>query len=411
MGYGLAELARLAAAERAELLVGEGPADPLRAVSALRRDRPDLSPDLASAVIAQRGYQSRAAAIGALPAGGPWLTTEVGLEQSTRPAVAERRAATLASAGVASVVDATAGIGMDARACLHAGLQVVALERDEVTSAVCRANLDLAAERSGVQVRVQCADATLPGAIAEAAGSLPAPVAVFVDPARRGASRPVDGTRSRSERDRNLWSPPWSFIEGLRDAFDYVAVKAPPGLVPDARWKAEWIAVADTVVECALYSPAACRNEARRATILNTASLWSMAFGMDASRPPAGGLRDFLAEVHPVARRTGVIARLCTDAPGLAPVTNSSMWMSNQLPVPHGVPLRWFEVLGSTTLRGISHLCRDHGIDRVALKTREATRRQTEIRARIDLPDGDEFAIVAIADLPDYVLVRRMPQM
>lgn len=411
MSHGLAELARLPATERKILLEIEDPADPLRAVSALRRDRPDLSPELVSAVVAQRGYQARATAGGLLPPGGPWLTTAVGLEQATRPVVAEHRAATLAAAGIASVVDATAGIGMDSRAFLYAGLEVVALERDDVTAQVCRANLDLAVELSGGRGRVSCTDATIPGAITAAAASLPPPVAVFVDPARRGVARPVDGTRSRSERDRNLWSPPWSFVDGLRQGFDYIAVKAPPGFNPDAWWKAEWIAIADTVVECALYSEASCRDAQRRVTILDSRLPWSMSFEIDARRPPARGLQGYLAEVHPVARRAGAIAHLCADSPGLAPVTESSLWLSNQAPAPLTVPLRWFEVLGSTSLAGIPRLCRDHGVDRVALKTREATRRQIDIRTRIDLPDGDEFAVVAIAELPEYVLVRRMRPM
>ena len=90
---GLGELARLPEDVRTTLLSDAAELDdPLRAVSALRRDRPDLSPALASAVVAQRGYRAKGLASGALPGDGPWLSTEVGLEQATRPEVAEHRA-------------------------------------------------------------------------------------------------------------------------------------------------------------------------------------------------------------------------------------------------------------------------------------------------------------------------------
>ena len=405
---GLVELARLPEDVRADLLSGAADLDdPLRAVSALRRDRPDLSPALASAVIAQRGYRAKGLASGALPGDGPWLTTEVGLEQATRPEVAEHRARTLAAAGVRGVVDASAGIGMDARAFLAAGLDVVAFERDPVTFEVCRANLDHVQRSLPGRSRVECADSTQEGVMAAAAETLPAPVAVFVDPGRRSSIRPVDGSRSRSERDRQLWSPPWSFVEELRAKFDYVAVKTPPGFSPDERWKAEWVAVGPSVVECALYSPRASMEAPRLATILGDQASWTLGFDNDARRPAPSGLHDFLAEVHPVARRTGAIARMCDDDPNLAPVTDVTMWLTSDAPGSRTPAMRWFAVLGYGSLEELVSLCRKRGIERVALKTAESKRPQADVRERIGLPDGDEYAIVVVAGLRDYVLVRR----
>ena len=405
---GLVQLTRLPNSARAELLAGSPEVDPLLAVTALRRERPDLSPELASAVVAQRGYQAKGRASGTLPEGGPWLTTEVGLEQASRPEVAARRAATLAAAGVRSVVDASAGIGIDARGFLEAGLAVVAIERDPVTFEVCRANLGHAVELFGTSARVENADSTQVGVITAAVESLPSPVAVFIDPARRGPHRPVDGSRSRSERDRQLWSPPWSFVDELRRQFEWVAVKTPPSFTPDAQWKAEWVAVGTSVVECALYSPQAAKGGAHRATILSDDVEWSLGFDIGAQRPVPSGLRSFLAEVHPVARRAGAIAEICSNAPDLAPVTDSTMWLTAGSPEPTSPALRWFEVLGSGSLDQLTAMCRDQGIDRVALKTLESKRSQREIRARIGLLDGDEFAIVVIDGLGDHVLVRRM---
>lgn len=407
---GLVQLARLPVSDRSALLAGSSVDDPLRAVTELRRQRPDLSPALVSAVVAQRGYQAKALAARALPPDGPWLTTEVGLEQATRPAVAGRRADTLVAAGVRAVVDATAGIGMDSRAFLAAGLEVVAIERDPATFEVCRANLEHAGQIFATKARVVCADSTGSGVIASAMDGLPSPVAVFVDPARRGSHRPVDGSRSRSERDRRLWSPPWSFVEELHDQFAHVAVKAPPGFTPDSWWKAEWIAVGTTVVECALYSPKASTGAVRQSTLLDNGDSWTLTFGVDDQRPPPSGLAGYLAEVHPVARRGGAISRICTDEPALAPVTDSTMWLTADSPVLVNPVLRWFEVLGSGSLDDLAAMCRAMTIEGVALKTAESRKAQHEIRRRLGLADGDEYAVVVIDGLRDCVLVRRMRQ-
>lgn len=405
---GLVQLARLQMSDRTSLLAVSSGGDPLKAVTELRRERPDLSPELASAVVAQRGYQAKALAADALPPDGPWLTTEVGLEQATRPAVARHRARTLERAGVRSVIDASAGIGMDSRAFLEVGLEVVAFERDPLTFEVCRANLEQAAHAFGGHASVVCADSTSPDLITSAMDDMPAPAAVFVDPARRGSHRPVDGGRSRSERDRQLWSPPWSFVEQLRDRFAYVAVKTPPGFPPDTKWKAEWIAVGATVVECALYSPQASTGAVRQSTLLDDGDSWTLTFGMDDPRPAPSALSRYLAEVHPVARRRGAIARICSDVSALAPVTDSTMWLTAESPVHISPMLRWFEVLGSGSLDDLAASCQAMGIGGVALKTAESRKSQHDIRRRLGLADDNEFAIVAIDGLRDYVLVRRM---
>lgn len=405
---GLVQLARLPESHISALLNAPSGGDSLKAVTALRRERPDLSPELVSAVIAQREYQTKGRRAGALPPGDPWLTTEVGLEQATRPEVARRRADTLSAAGIRSVVDATAGIGIDSWAFLTAGLEVVAFEQDPVTFEVCRANLEYAQESIAAQARVVCADSTQPGVIATALEGLPDPAAVFIDPARRGSNRPVDGSRSRSERDRRLWSPPWSFVEHVRRNFQHVAVKTPPGFTPDDRWKAEWIAVGRTVAECALYSPHASPGAMRQSTLLDDGNSWTLEFDIDAARPQPSTLARFLAEVHPVARSNGALARICSDAPGLAPVTQSTMWLTADSPAPTSPVLRWFEVLGSGSLDDLRSLCGAMSIDHVALKTAESKMPQREIRSRLGLPDGDEYAVVVLEGLRDYVLVKRM---
>jgi hypothetical protein len=416
---GLVELAQLPPKVRRELLGrelldrelldrGSSPTDPLAAITHLRRDRPDLSPELASAVIAQRGYQQRARDKELLPAGGPWLTTAVGLEQATRAAVAAHRAQRLANAGIASVVDIGAGIGMDACAFLAAGLDVAAIEKDPTTAHVCRANTQLAAEIHTRHATVECADATRPGVIAKLMAQLPHPVALFVDPARRSDVRPIDGSRAPTERDPERWSPPWSFIENLRSDYEHVAVKAPPSFDPYAQasrhhasqelntidWTTEWVGLDWSAIECALYSPALHPTPHRAAAILTQHGAWTLSFDSVGPRPDSAGLLGFLAELHPVLRRSGALARL--SELGMHPVTDSTWWLTADEPFDLGPALRWYQVLTSGSLAEVPALCHAYGVSHIAVKSAESRQPIEQIRRRIRLPDGDNYAAIFI---------------
>ncbi|MCP4894158.1 MAG: SAM-dependent methyltransferase, partial [Actinomycetales bacterium] len=112
---GLVQLARTPLPERQALLTSAlslPTLDPLAAVNTLRREHPDLHPSVCSALVTQQQLLLAGADRGLIDATGLWMTTPVGLEQASRPQVALRRASLLASAGIRSVVDATAGIGV-----------------------------------------------------------------------------------------------------------------------------------------------------------------------------------------------------------------------------------------------------------------------------------------------------------
>ena len=118
--------------------------------------------------------------------------TRDGLEQATRARVAAHRAARVALARPASVLDLGCGIGGDLVAFARAGLLVAGVDRDEVRAEVARANL--AALGLGGAVRWP----------RRSPWTAPPFGLVFADPARRTARGRVF--------DADGWSPPWSFV-------------------------------------------------------------------------------------------------------------------------------------------------------------------------------------------------------
>lgn len=405
---GLVALARLPAARRRELLnpeadgAGDG-LDPLAAVSRFRRDHPELPEHLSSAVIGQRSLIRVGSERGLIPGDGTWLTTPVGLEQSSRPEVATRRASMVASLGVRSVVDCTAGIGIDAAAFAEGGMSVTAIERDPVTAAVCAANVEGTTLPASLQARVVCSDATESDVVVQAATGMPSPVAVFVDPSRRGQARPIDGSRARPERDPELWSPPWSFVESLRDTFDVVAAKAPGSFTPAPHWSCEWIGVADSVVECAVYSHTPDSfSSTRQATLLGDSAREPLTYPVDGREAPIGSLQEFLGEPHPVFRRS--IAALCER--GAHAVHQHSSWITSTDSQIEGV--RWYRLLAKAPLKTIGATAKAHGIAAVAIKSKESRQPLDSIRKRIGLPDGDQHAVIVAAGVDQALLVERI---
>ncbi len=383
--------------ERWELISPAPEPDPWRAIEQVRRAHPNFSADFAAAVATQRELGHRARADGSIPP-GPWLLTRNGAQQSTHLAVATRRARHLAAAGAASVVDATAGLGVDAWACAAAGMQVLAIERDPLTAELCRANLPEAtvvnADATEIDVR----------ALPEY-NRLVEPVCWLVDPARRGLAQRVDGTRAAPERDPDRWSPPWSFVERLRTEHAWVAAKAPGGFTPAAHWSAEWVGIWDYVVECAVYSlPMPALQHFRQATLLD-----GLADGTDLTHAvdddtaaPIGPLAEFVGEPHPVFHRA--LPELC--AAGARRVSASSNWITADKANIPGV--RWFRILDTAPAKGLRALARDHGIESVAIKSRESTAPLGTWRARIGLSDGNRYAVIIARELPEVILAERL---
>jgi SAM-dependent methyltransferase len=182
--------------------------------------------------------------------------TRAGLEQATRPEVADHHAQRFLQAEARRVVDLGCGIGSDSLAFARAGLDVVAVDVDPATAAVAQANLAGRAE-------VICADAS------DVAEQLITPgVGVFCDPARRN-----DHGRVWRVED---FLPAWSIVSDLLDSERTAGVKLGPGLphslIPKAV-EAEWITHRGETVEVGLWAGPGSSAGRRSALIMPDARL------------------------------------------------------------------------------------------------------------------------------------------
>ncbi|MGI9136748.1 MAG: class I SAM-dependent methyltransferase, partial [Candidatus Nanopelagicales bacterium] len=217
-------------------------ADSLATSSRLRRELPELDAAQVAAALGQAELRALAADRYGIT-GSPLLTRE-GLEQATRPEVADRRARLLVETGFTHVIDLTAGLGFDSAAFIRAGLTVTCIERSPEIAALLTANLP--------EATVIVGDCTDPASLDPLLAAMTSSTALFIDPARRTGRRTADGSRAQSERDPERWSPPLSFVIALADRGQRVIVKTTPGFAIDAipsGWSAEWVSSDRTVVE------------------------------------------------------------------------------------------------------------------------------------------------------------------
>lgn len=325
-------------------------ADPLAAAAALRAR--DVEPGLASAALTQAELRRKAEAKFG-PDAARMFFTRAGLEQATRSAVAARRAARLAAAGVRALVDLGCGIGSDAIAAARAGIEVYAVDADPFTAAVARANA--AALGLDHLVRVECRDAT--------EVDLSGVEAVFCDPARRS------GRTGRRIFEPPSYSPPWDFVAGLPARVPRTVLKLAPGidheLIP-AGAEAEWVSVAGDVVEAAFWcGPLA--EVPRRASLLPADHQLT---GGGAARAPVGEVGPYLYDPDGAVVRAHLVAEFAETVDGvLADASIAYVYASRAVETPYARCFSVDDVMPFSVKR-LRAALRERGVGRVDIHKR-----------------------------------------
>ena len=279
----------------AVLAAAEAEADP-GSLGAGTRLRARFGVELATAALTQVTLRRRARTKFGEAAGSLWFTRD-GLEQATRPEVADLHARRFVTAGVSRVVDLGCGIASDASAFVRAGLDVLAVERDPATADVARANLALAVAATGGRVRAEVVVADVADVLA--AGLEPG-AGVFADPARRDA-------RGRVWRAADF-SPDLTSLLALADEGRALGLKLGPALPhalvpPDA--EAEWVSHHGDVVEVGVWSGPG-STPGRRSALL-----WpDLRVVAGSGRPPVRPVGAYVYEPDGAVIRSGAVGVL-----------------------------------------------------------------------------------------------------
>lgn len=363
--------------------------DPLRAQTVLRREVAE--PSYVAVALSQAELRERAVPKFGELAGRMYFTPD-GLEQATRLAVADHRAARLAAFGARSVIDLGCGIGGDLVATSRAGILAAGVDLDPERVAVARANLDAL----GLAGAVEAADATQ-------VDHSPFDVA-FADPARRGARGRV--------MDAEGWTPPWSFVESLlaRDA----CVKVAPGIghdmIPDGV-EAEWVSDRGEVKEAALWS-GGLATVRRRATVIRDGGLATLTDEDDPGPETVGvrGVGAFLYEPDGAVVRAGLVTAVAAGVGGglvdehIAYVTSDQAFRT---PFATG-----YEVLEELPYRerALRAALRERGVGRLEIKKRGVAVVPEQLRRALSLQGPNEATIVLtrVAGEGTCLLVRRL---
>ena len=351
--------------------------DVARAVSRLRGA--DHDPALVSAVVGQARLRAKAEAkFGEFA--GRMLFTQAGLEQATRLSVAAHHAGRIRRAGLSRVADLGCGIGGDALAFAGAGLQVDAVDADEVTAVLAAYNLAPFGE-----------DATVVQGLAEQA-DLGAVDAVWLDPARRTAGH--SETARTSPED---WSPSLDWCLDLARSTP-TGIKLGPGLdrelIPDDV-EAQWISVDGSVVELVLWSGALARDGVRRAAlVLRKGEAHELTAAQDAADAPVRDLGAYLHEPDGAvirARLIGEIAR-ALDA-GMVDESIAYLTGDDAVTSPFVQSFRIRETM-SAHVKSINQALRTHNIGRLEIKKRGMDVDPAAFRKKLKLSGSGDATLI-----------------
>jgi hypothetical protein len=378
----MSELTALLTPEGLRLLDATGPMDSAvdvaRTITRLRKE--GHSPDLVTAVVTQARLRAR----GRVKFGEfaeRMLFTRAGLEQATRLAIAARHAARFRDAGLTRVADLGCGIGGDALGMAGLGLEVAAVDADEVTAAIAAYNL------------APFGDAvTVSHGTAETA-DLAGVDAAWLDPARRTAGH---GETSRTRPDD--WSPSLDWVFDLASRLP-TGVKLGPGLdrdvIPDDV-EAQWVSADGSTLELVLWSGALARPDIRRAAlVMRGDTAHEITAEADAEDEPARPLGAFVHEPDGAvirARLIGDVARSLEA--GMLDERIAYLTSDAALTSPFVSSFRVRETL-PTDVKALSKALRARGIGRLEIKKRGVDVDPAVLRTKLKL-SGDGTATLLL---------------
>ncbi len=352
------ELITLLSAEGLRLLDELPPynsgSDIVRMVSDLRSS--GHSPELVAAVLTQARLRRRGAAkFGEFAE--RMLFTEAGLEQATRLSVAALHAQRFRSAGIRRVADLGCGIGGDALAMAALEIDVVAVERDEVTAAIAAYNLAPWSNAHVVNAAAEDFD-------------LDSVDGVWLDPARRTTA---DGKTLHRSRNPDDWSP------SLDVAFDIAqatptGIKLGPGvdrdIVPEDA-EAQWVSVGGDVVELALWFGALARDGIRRAaTVIGPHGSAELVANADSADVGVRTLGEFMYEPDGAVIRARLIGDLGRQI-GAGMASDGIAWLTSDVAIdtPFASRFRVKECI-PYDVKALKRLVKAHGIGTLEIKKR-----------------------------------------
>lgn len=356
-----------------------------------------MEPLLVAAALTQSRLRAKAAAKFGEFAHG-MLFTPHGLEQATRLPVAALHAQRFLQAEATCVADLGCGIGGDALALAGSGLQVIAVEHDELTAAIATVNL-----RQFPEARVVHGDAL--------AVDLTGADAIWADPARRTKE-------GRRLSDLGSYSPSVSALLALRERMPRLGMKLGPGLrhcdVPsDAH--AQWLSVDGEVLEADLWFDAlAPEGPGRSARVIRDGTSVTVAGPTDprarVEQAPSGPLAEFLHEPDGAVIRAGLVATLARDLSGVL-IDPSIAYVTTQAPSPSPAATS-FRVLDHFpfSLKRLRGWLRERDVGRVEIKKRGTAVDPADLRKRLQLRGSEHASVILtrIAGQQHVIAVERL---
>ncbi len=345
-----------------------------------RLRREGLDPELIAAALTQSRLRAKAhAKFGDFAEG--MLFTPAGLEQATRLTVAAHHARRYTAAGVAKVADLTCGVGADSMAFAGVGLNVLAVDLDEVSASVATVNL-----RHFPEAEVRHGDGLALDLEAEGVDG------VYADPARRTSS----GSRVF---DPAAYEPPLDAVLGLRARVPALGLKLGPGVphsaLPDDA-EAQWVSVDGDVVELGLwFGPLAPDGPGRSALVLRPDGAHVLRSGVDGpAAPPVGPVGAYLYEPDGAVIRAGLVADVAASAHGRL-IDRTIAYVTSD--VLHRTPVATAYRVLDTLPFGLKRLrtyLRERDVGRLTIKKRGTAVVPEQLRAQLSLRGAAESTII-----------------